>query len=72
MFCANALIELARLVAKKYKSELVDDIATSRLQQFATNITDTQLRDLEIPSKFWNLLRNIGKVWKLPSSFRAC
>lgn len=72
MLCANALIELARLAASKYKSELVDDIATSRLQQFAANITDTKLRDLEVPPKFWNLLRNIGKVWELPSSFRAC
>lgn len=72
MLCANALIELARLAAKKYKSELVDDTATSRLQQFAANITDTQLRDLEVPPKFWKLLRNIGEVWELPSSFRAC
>ena len=72
MLCANALIELARLAAKKYKSELVGDASTTRLQQFAANITDAQLRDLEVPSKFWTLLRNIEKVCKFPSFFVAC
>jgi len=62
MLCGNALIELARLAAKKYKSELVGDASTTRLQQFAASVTDAQLRDLEVPPKFWTLLRNIEKI----------
>jgi len=72
MLCANALIELARLAAKRYKSELVGDTSTTRLQQFAASVTDAQLRDLKVPPKFWTLLRNIEKVCKFPSSFVAC
>ena len=72
MLCANALIELARLAAKKYKSELVGDASITRLQQFAASVTDAQLRDLEVPPKFWTLLRNIEKVCKFSSSFVAC
>jgi len=72
MLCANALIELARLIAKRYKPELVGDASTTRLQQFAASVTDAQLRDLEVPPKFWTLLRNIEKVYKFPSFFVAC
>ncbi len=72
MLGANALIELARFAAKRYKSELVGDASTTRLQQFAANVTDAQLRDLKVPTKFWTLLRNIEKVCKFSSSSVAC
>ena len=60
------------LAAKKYNSDLANDMATSRVQQFAANVIDEQLQDLEVPSKFWEYFREIGKVWQLPSSIRAC
>jgi hypothetical protein len=44
------------LVVKKYKSELANDIATSRLQQFAADITHRRLQGLEVPPKFWKYL----------------
>ena len=62
MLIANALIDLARLVAKNYKSEFNDDPSTTRLQQFAANVTDTQLENLKIPRKFWAVLRKLDKV----------
>ncbi|KAL8965241.1 MAG: hypothetical protein Q9197_006608 [Variospora fuerteventurae] len=61
MLIANALIDLARMVAKKYKSELMDDPSTTRLQQFAANIDDAQLHQLGIPKKFWSSLRKLDK-----------
>jgi hypothetical protein len=66
MLCGNALLELARLIAKRYRSELVDDPSTRRLQQFAANVTDAQLQSLEVPQKYWRQLRNIEKVCRLP------
>jgi hypothetical protein len=62
MLIANALIDLARKVAKTYKPELNNDQSTARLQQFAANVTDTQLENTEIPRKFWGVLRKLDKV----------
>ncbi|KAI4120801.1 MAG: hypothetical protein LQ347_007026, partial [Umbilicaria vellea] len=61
MLIANALIDLARTIAKRYKSELLDDPSTKRLQQFAANVDDAQLQQMGIPKKFWPSLRNIEK-----------
>lgn len=72
MLGANALIELALLAAKKYKFGLEGDKSTTRLQQFAAKVTDKQLRDLNVPTKFWTLLRSIDKVCKFSSSSVAC
>ncbi|KAI4135267.1 MAG: hypothetical protein LQ347_000815 [Umbilicaria vellea] len=46
MLIANALNGLARMIAKRYKSELLDDPSTTRLQQFAANIDDAQLQQI--------------------------
>ena len=62
MLIANALIDLARKVAKTYKPELINDQSTTRLQQFATNVTDAQLEKMNIPRKFWGVLRKLDKV----------
>lgn len=62
MLIANALIDLARMIAKTYKSELIDDLSTTRLQQFAANVDDAQLQKMEIPKKFWSPLRKLDKV----------
>ncbi|KAI4229207.1 MAG: hypothetical protein L6R36_001056 [Xanthoria steineri] len=61
MLIANALIDLARMIAKTYKSELIDDLSTTRLQQFAANVDDAQLQKMEIPKKFWSPLRKLDK-----------
>lgn len=65
MLIANALIDLARMIAKKYKAELMDDPSTTRLQQFAANIDDSQLQHMGIPKKFWSSLRKLDKVCRL-------
>lgn len=62
MLIANALIDLARMITKKYKSELIDDPTTTRLQQFAANINDAQLQQMGILTKFWSPLRKLDKV----------
>jgi hypothetical protein len=69
MLCANSLIELARNVAKKCKPDLGGASSTSRLQQFVTHVTDAQLRELEVPSKFWTQLRKLNKVCGSINSF---
>ena len=51
MLIANALIDLARLVAKTYKSEYNNDPSTTRLQQFAANTTDAQLGNFNNPKE---------------------
>lgn len=60
------------LAAKKYNSDVANDMATSTVQQFAANVIDKQLQGLEVPPKFWKYLQEIGKIWQLPSSIRAC
>ena len=62
MLIANALVDLARMVAKKYKSELIDDPSTARLQQFAKNVKDSQLLEMGIPNKYWPSLRKLETV----------
>lgn len=62
MLIANALIDLARMVAKRYKSDLMDDPSITRLQQFAANVDDAQLQQIGIPKKFWSSLRKLEKV----------
>lgn len=62
MCIANALIELAQLAAKRFKSELVDNPSTSRLQQFASSISDAQLKELKIFTKYWKIFRNLDQV----------
>ncbi|KAL8856716.1 MAG: hypothetical protein Q9178_006673 [Gyalolechia marmorata] len=61
MLIANALIDLARMIAKRYRSELIDDPSTTRLQQFAANVDDAQLQQMGIPKKFWSSLRKLEK-----------
>ncbi|KAL8653489.1 MAG: hypothetical protein Q9210_002066 [Variospora velana] len=61
MCIANALIDLARMIAKRYKSELIDDPSTTRLQQFAANVDDAQLQHMGIPKKFWPSLRKLDQ-----------
>ncbi|KAI4166709.1 MAG: hypothetical protein LQ343_007815 [Gyalolechia ehrenbergii] len=61
MLIGNALIDLARMIAKRYKSELIDDPSTTRLQQFAANVDDAQLQQMGIPKKFWSSLRKLEK-----------
>ena len=65
MFIANALIELARSAAKRFKIDLINDTSINRLQQFASSITDAQLRELNIPSKYGKPLRNLNIVCSL-------
>lgn len=65
MLIANALIDLARKIAKEYKSELLDDPSTTRLQKFAANVNDAQLQQMGIPKKFWSPLRKLEKVCRL-------
>lgn len=64
MFIANALIKLARFAAKRFRGNLVDEQSTVALQQFALKITDAQLRELNIPPKFWKPFRDLHKVCK--------
>lgn len=70
MLAANALIDLARLVAKTYKSKYSNHASTTRLQQIAANATDSQLEALRIPKKFWAVLRKLDQVIRsFPFSF---
>ena len=62
MFQANALIDLARLLAKKYRGGSTEEHSTTRLQQFAMSISDAQLTEMGIPRKGWPLLRKLDKV----------
>ena len=61
MFAANALIELARIVAKRFKSDLVHNSSTTRLRQFATSISDAQLKELSMSTKFSRFSRDLEK-----------
>ena len=71
MFIGNALIELARVLTKRLKIETINDPSTGRsqhdpstgrLQQFASIVTDAQLQEMNIPTKFWKPLRNLHKI----------
>lgn len=59
---ANALIDLATLVAKTYNSEHSTDPSPTRLHQLAANATDSQLAALRIPQKCWAVLRKLDQV----------
>ena len=65
MLIAKALIDLARMIAKRYKSELIDDPSTTRLQRFVANVDEAQLQEMGIPKKFWSSLRKLEKVYQL-------
>ena len=65
IFIANALIELARKIAKRYKAELLDDLSTTKLQQFIAKISETQLIEMAILSKLWPFLRKLDKVYRV-------
>ena len=66
---ANALTDLAKLVAKTYKSEYSNDPYPTRLQQRAANATDSQLEALGILKKFWAVLRKRDHVMRSFSFF---
>ena len=62
MFQANALVDLARLLAKKYRVGSTEEHSTIRLQQFVISISDAQLMEMDIPRRAWPLLRKLDKV----------
>lgn len=66
MLIANALIDLAKLVAKPYKSELVYDSSTIEIQKFAANVTDTQLENAKVLRKSQAALRNLQQGIQIP------
>ena len=68
IFAVDALIELTRNLAKVYKSDIADDTSTGRLQKFAANLTDDQLRKENVPPKFWPKIRKLDRVNVLISS----
>jgi len=49
-------------MAKMLLPQTAADASTHRLQQLAANLTNKQLSNANIPSKYWPLLRNISKV----------
>lgn len=62
MFQANALVDLARLLAKKYRVGSIEEHSITRLQQFVIDVSDAQLTEMDIPRKAWPLLRKLDKV----------
>lgn len=62
MFQANALVDLARLLAKKYRVGSIEEHSTTRLQHFVIGVSDAQLTQMDIPRKAWPLLRKLDKV----------
>ena len=62
MCIANTLITLAQRMAKKYKPDMADSTATSKLQQFAANLNNAQLKEAGVPPKYWSILRKLNKV----------
>ena len=69
MLAANALIDLARLVAKTYKSEYSNDTSRTRLQQLAANATDSQLEALRTPKKIWAVRKLDQVIRSFPFTF---
>jgi chromosome segregation ATPase len=55
----NLLIDLAKIVCPSTAT----DASTHRLKQSASAISDKQLKDGGIPSKYWPYLRNLSKVY---------
>lgn len=62
MFIANALIDLARKIAKHLKAESTNDASTTRLSNFIAVVKDSQFKEMSIPPKFWPPLRNLCHV----------
>lgn len=62
MFQANALVDLARLLAKKYRVGSIEEHSTTRLQQFLIGVSDAQLAEMDIPRKAWPLLQKLDRI----------
>jgi hypothetical protein len=62
LLAGNAIIDLAKFVHRNNPS-VVDDPSTHRLQQLSANATDKQLRESQIPTKYWPFIRNLAKVF---------
>jgi hypothetical protein len=62
LLAGNAVIDLAKFVYQKYSSA-VENSSTHQLQQLAARVTDKQLRECQMPTKYWPLIRNIAKVF---------
>jgi hypothetical protein len=62
LLAGNAVIDLAKFVYQKYPSA-VENSSTHQLQQLAARVTDKQLRECQIPTKYWPFIRNIAKVF---------
>jgi hypothetical protein len=61
LLVGNAIIDMAKLIFQNNRS-LVEDPSTNRLQQLAANVTDKQLKESQIPSKYWPYIRSLPKV----------
>lgn len=62
MYQGNALLDLARMLSKRYRPGHTQEHSTLRLQQFAKNVTDAQLTEMRIPPKAWPLFRKLDQV----------
>ena len=60
---SNALVELLKGLSKKFRPDIPnDDTSTNKLQQFGKNLTDQQLRQFNVPTKYWKMIRNADLV----------
>ena len=61
LLIGNAIIDMAKLIFQNNRS-VVEDPSTNRLQQLAANVTDKQLKESQIPTKYWPHIRSLPKV----------
>jgi hypothetical protein len=61
LFVGNAIIDMGKFIFRNNPA-LVEDPSTNRLRQLAANVTDKQLKESQIPSKYWPFIRSLPKV----------